>query len=93
MERFAQMPRHKGFTMECQFYEGYTNAVINDDNQVQCPKCASLEQRMDYEIIKYGILPEFGSTSYLVTCGKCAQKYCFSQMHIQAETTESEMVQ
>jgi len=74
------MSRHSGFRMESNWYEGYTSAVINDKGDVQCPKCASLSQRCDYEITKHGLLPEFSSVSYLVTCNSCEQKYCFSQM-------------
>lgn len=73
------MGRHKGATMDEEFYEGYTPAVINDNGDVQCPKCASLQQVMKYQIKKYGLLDEYNEVTYCVACFDCKTKYCFSQ--------------
>lgn len=71
------MARHAGFTLDEVHYEGYTQAVINDNGDVQCPKCASLSQTCEYEVKKYGLWSEYSECTYCTKCESCDFRYCF----------------
>lgn len=72
------MGRPRLFHFENVAYSVYTAVVVNDDNIVQCPACASRDVRKEYEIVKYGLIEEYNTTTYLSQCGFCSYSFCFS---------------
>jgi len=84
------MGRPRLFKFQNVSYSVYTAVVVNDDNMVQCPACASLDCRKEYEIIKHGLIKEYNTTTYLCQCGFCSYSFCFSIGEVAANLVTEE---